>query len=46
MEGGLERKNATAVFENAPEQRQELGEILRSLPDLPGRETLLAWLDS
>jgi hypothetical protein len=44
MEGGLKRKSAATVFENAQEQRQELAETLRHLPDLRGRETLLAWL--
>jgi hypothetical protein len=46
IEGGLERKTATAVFESAPEQRQELARILRGLADLPGRDTLLTWLSS
>ncbi len=46
LEGGLPRKSAASIFELAPRPRQELETILRSHGQLPGRERLLAWLDS
>jgi hypothetical protein len=44
LEGGLARKSAADVFENAEKQRQELEEILRNNPQLPGGPRLLTWL--
>jgi hypothetical protein len=46
LEGGLARKNASGVFAEVKEQRQEMAAILRGNTQLPGRERLLAWVES
>ena len=46
LEGGLSTKNARDVFADANEKRQETATILRGNTQLPGRERLLAWLES
>jgi len=44
--GGLSRKSAANIFRDAPKPRQEMETILRSHSELPGRERILAWLES
>jgi hypothetical protein len=44
LEGGLAAKPAAAVFHQDERLGQEVGEMLRAHPELPGQERLLRWL--
>lgn len=46
LEGGLEKKTAGMVFEGAPQARRQIEDILNSLPELPGRDRVLSWLQA
>lgn len=46
IEGGLSEKRAKDIFEHAKGPREEMETILRSRTELPGRERLLAWLET
>jgi len=46
LEGGLSQKTAASIFEGSLKVREEVQTILRSRTGLPGRERLLAWLET